>query len=413
MRASLAILLLLASTTLCSIGPGTGLADATILQSDLYSQDLSRVFDLSKARYPLTSSTTNGRIYGDGVPFQSKNFSAFGVEKLYLVKWITHNVAAFVFDKHKVIIQIIDGNGKVFLKALFHDFNILTNLYCTGFEYNDQRNLVYIGCFGPATQSGPGKLLIATFDISLQDVTSELTLDQKDGFDIKNQLELRIIKAPQNTNEEVYLIAYDQGHGQQTSSRHNSQFRVFRNVAYRQLTYYYLGNIAAYDHDNAILYDIYTYQGTIITSGRFEEDRQHISLAQCRLDNASKSLVCGNIKETFVQEGNISIHNESVLITCDIKTRRITAYQLTGEYKTIDWASNQIHLVTSADLIDQQDVWISGLTYSQYGAAITWTTHKYAEEFGTTFVNWNLNYSHSQVGIFGFVWEKSFVYGDA
>ena len=122
-------------------------------------------------------ATTNGRIYGDGVPFQSKNFAAFGVEKLYLVKWITHNVAAFVFDKHKVIIQIIDGNGKVFLRSLFHDFNILTNLYCTGFEYNDVRNLVYIGCFGPGTQSGPGKLLIATYDISMQDVTSELTLD--------------------------------------------------------------------------------------------------------------------------------------------------------------------------------------------------------------------------------------------
>jgi hypothetical protein len=177
MRASLAILLILASTTLCNIGPGSGLASAKILTSDFYSQDLTEVFDWSAARYPVNTTTTNGKIFSSSVPFNAKNFQAYNVQKLYLVKWISHNMAAFVFDNNKVIIQTIDGNGKIFLKSFFKQFNTPANLFCTGFEYNDVRNLVYIGCFSPSTQSTPGKFLIATYDLGLEDVVTTVNLD--------------------------------------------------------------------------------------------------------------------------------------------------------------------------------------------------------------------------------------------
>jgi hypothetical protein len=69
MRTTIALLLLISTGVFCTIGPGAGLSDAVIIDTDYYSSNLASAFDLSKARYPLTSSTTLGRIYGDGVPF--------------------------------------------------------------------------------------------------------------------------------------------------------------------------------------------------------------------------------------------------------------------------------------------------------------------------------------------------------
>lgn len=270
MRTTALLLLVLASVAMATVAPGQGLSSATIYEGDIYAQDMAYAFDLSKTKYPLTQATNTGKIYGDGMPIQTKDFSQYGVEKLNMAKWVSHNIGVFVYDSHKVIIQVIDGNGKLLLKSLFYDFNVLQNLYCTGFEYNDVRNLLYVGCFGQSGQQQPGKLFVFTYDLHLQDVTSTVSLDQKDGFLIRNQLELRIVNAPQtgSSADDFYLIAYDQGHGQATQSRSNHQFRVFRNITTRTLTYYYLGDIDAYDHDHSILYDLWAYQDTIISTGR-------------------------------------------------------------------------------------------------------------------------------------------------
>jgi hypothetical protein len=255
-------------------------------------------------------------------------------------------------------------------------------------------------------------LFIFTYDLHLEDVVSTVSLDQKDGWNIKNQLELRIFNAPQDSNDETYLIAYDQGHGQASFSRDNHNFRVFRNVMSRQLTYYYLGNIESYDHEHSILYDLWAYQGTIIATGRTEETQSLITLSQCRLDNAARKLNCGNIVPTLVTEGYVALQNESVLVTVDIPTRLITAYQLSGNYGTKGFET-QIGQITQANLVDTQDHWINGVNFSSTGGSISWTQNGFATEFGTTIFNWRLNYSDTLVGTFGFAWQKAFVLGDS
>jgi hypothetical protein len=208
------------------------------------------------------------------------------------------------------------------------------------------------------------------------------------------------------------MIAYDQGQGDLNHSGHNSQFRVFRNVDYRQLTYYYLGNIATFDHDNTILYDIFTYQGTIITTGRTEQDSQHITLAQCGLDNGNRKLNCQQDKSSLVQEGYVSIHNESVMVTVDIKSRIISAYQLQGKYTDSTWVGATLGQITSADLVDQTGIWVNGVSYSSTGAGISWAQGTKGAEFGTTFVSWKQNISRVNPNFLGFAWEKSFIFGD-
>lgn len=414
MRYTTILLLIIASSALGNILPGQGIPDAVMFEGDAYSTNLAHAFDLSHARFPIKSETTLGRIYGDNIPFQSKDFAAYGVEKLTSTKWIGHNIAAFVYDHHKVIIQVIDGNGKLLLKSLYHDFNILQDLNCTGFEYNSARNLVYVGCFGANKgQQGPGKLLIATYDLHLEEVTSEITLDQKDGFEIRNNLELRIVHAPQESNEETYMIAYDQGHGNHQESRSNHMFRVFRNVDYRKLTFYYLGEIGDDHHrDHAIMYDMFPYRGSIIITGRLHDTKSIITIAQCKLSNSDRRLYCGSTKPTLVTEGFVGIYNEGVMVTADIPTRDVRVYQLSGQFTDSDWNTKMIHEVKHVDMFDTDDTWISSAEYSPSGGSLSWAVDGFGKEHGTTLINWRLNYADSLINKYGFVWNKSFIYGD-
>jgi hypothetical protein len=412
MKYTTVLLLILATACLGSILPGAGVPDVTMLEGDAFSINYADAFDLSHARFPLKPSTNLGKLYGDSIPFQSRDYSAYGVDKLTHTKWVAHNIAALVFDQRKVIIQVIDGNGKLLLKTLFHDFNILKNLYCSGFEYNADRNLVYVGCYGARTQQGPGPLLIATWDLTLEEVTSEISHAQDDGFDIKNSLELKIIHAPQDSNEETYLIAYDQGPGNSQVSRQHKQFRLFRNVAYRQLKFYYLGEIIAHEHEQSIMYDLFPYQGSVLWTGRLEDTQSIISVAQCKLNNGDRQLFCVNPKPTLVTDGYVGFHNEAVMITADIPSRLIYAYQLNGKFTDSSWNTQQIGRVTSVDFFDTEDTWITGAQYSTFGASLNWGTTGYAVEHGVTLVNWQYNYADSLLNKFGFVWNKSFIYGD-
>jgi hypothetical protein len=370
MRYTTVLLLVLASACLGSINPGKGIPTVVMYEGDALAQNMSEAFNLSHLRGHLKSETTLGRMYGEGIPFQSKDYSAYGVEKLTVAKWVSHNIAVFVYDNHKVVFQIIDGNGKALLKTYFHDFNILQNIYCSGFEYNSDRNVVYVGCFGAHKGMTPGKLLISTFDLHTGTVVAETSLDQQDGFDIKNELELRIINAPQESNEENYLIAYDKGVGMHDHSRHNHQFRVFRNVSYRKLTFYYLGEIESYDHTHQILYDLFPYNGTIIMTGRTMDTRSIITTTQCKLNNAERILNCGNVKPTLVTEGYVGIYNGSVMLTVDTPSRIVTAYQLKGNYSDKTWSSEQLNQMIHTNLIDTENVWISSAQYSPHGASL-------------------------------------------
>ena len=63
-------------------------------------------------------------------------------------------------------------------------------------------------------------------------------------------------------------------------------------------------------------------------------------------------------------------------------------------------------------MIDDEHTWINGAQYSDYGATLNWGTTGFAVEHAVTFINWKYNYSDSWVGKFGFVWNKSFIFGD-
>jgi hypothetical protein len=229
--------LLLVAFVICAasakIGVRDGLTDFQMLPSDVADFDLKRVFDLSQAKGRVKYNTNIGKTFNHGQPFATKNLAFLHLEKPNSIKshdyWVTS-----VFDNNKVLFQTVDNSGKKLLDYQLADLNKFgANLVCTSTAYNKYRNYIYIGCFDKnSTDSNPGAVYIFTWDLNAAAVVAEVSVRQNDGFRVVNSLSIFLESFPQGdgNDDQVYLIAYDQGHTLQAQTRKNQAARVFFNV---------------------------------------------------------------------------------------------------------------------------------------------------------------------------------------
>ena len=406
---SLTILIALTSVSHCKIKPGKGIPDMYVLDTDRIAVNLEDVFDTSEAKLPLISKKTSiGYCYGDDVPFLENDYAKKyqGLKGASMTKPVGENIAAFVFEDGYVVLQEFDQSGKNFADDML--FKAEKDLICTGFEYNTDRNYVYIGCFGIAQGHTPGKLIIYTVDMHSKTTINTVEVDQTDGFFIQNSVQLRVIRAPQDANEETYLIAYDQGVGISKTSKLNHQFRIFRNVAYRKLTYYYLGQTDFATDKSAITYDYWTYQSTMIWTGRLSKSDNHIAMAQCKLDNSKKTLFCSNERSTGITYGFITIQNENILITADKPNKTITVSKLNGKFTDPNWSKTTLNKITKANFLPGEFGWITGGQWSAGGSSLQWTTKGQGKEVATTLVTWYLNNADT-IPVLGYTRDKALI----
>jgi len=137
----------LIAATFCKITVRDGLPNVQLLRQDIVDFDLTRVFDLSKAKGDISYSTNVGNVFSDGAPFAFKNYDALG---LIQPNWITahENIVIAVYDNTKFIFQVIDTSGKKFLHYLSLDLNKFgTKMVCSSTAHNRHRGYIYLGCF--------------------------------------------------------------------------------------------------------------------------------------------------------------------------------------------------------------------------------------------------------------------------
>lgn len=148
--ALLLVTLLVAQNGLAHINIDHKIPDSYILASDAYSQDLEDVYDVSEATFPITTTSTMGEVVNELSVFNTRSLAGrYDVKTLTTVVYIGKNIVAYVFDKHKVVFQYIDATKTFFGEQQFQSFDFSGDdlLYCTGFEYNEERKLIYVGCF--------------------------------------------------------------------------------------------------------------------------------------------------------------------------------------------------------------------------------------------------------------------------
>ncbi len=402
------------ATAMTKITVRQGVPHFQLLRDDVADFDLRNVFDLSQQKGDVFFKTNVGKTFNGGEPYALKNYDILNVKEPNWIKAHDNWVVA-VYDHTKIIFQAIDTDGKRFLHYQSVDLmKFGGNLVCTSSAMNHMRGYIYIGCMDKtSTESKPGAMYIFTYDIQAEKIVNEVSVKQDDGFRIVNRLEIFIESFPQDgkNDDEVYLIAYDQGHTLQKETRLSNHARVFFNVESGKLEFDTLVEVSLPGHTYDIIYDIYPYQHTLILTGRVKGVESIVTLCQCKLDLTKNHIACNpKFKPTEIQSGMAQIdHHKMTYHEVDIETKEIRYYQLQGKFTDLDWNTKLLGKMTvGMPKMDEEHLWIRGVHASQWGGVIYYGSVTHTDP-GVTYIDWSKPFSHYVKGYVASVYDREFI----
>jgi hypothetical protein len=400
---------------MCKISVRDGLHDITLLRDDVADYDLSKIFDLSLTKGMAKFHSNVGRAFNDGEAFAYKNYDVLGVTTPNWIK-AHHNWVVAVYDNTRVVLQGVDTTGKKFLHYQSFDLKKFgSSLTCSSSTYNRHRGYIYIGCFDRnSTEMKPSSMFIFTWDLQQEKIVNEVSVAQTDGFRIVNRLEIFIESFPQegSNDDQLYLLAYDQGHTLQKQTRLSNQARIFFNVEAGKLEFDTLVKVQMKGEEYDIIYDMFPYQNTLILSGRVKSAASILTLAQCKLDLSENEIVCNpKYKGTPIVSGAVHVDNSNMTYNeIDIEEKTIKYYQLEGDFTSANWNKKLLGHIDDLSMpkLDEEHLWIRGFHASQWGGVIYYgsTTHV---DPGVTFLDWttdNTYYDSKQVAT---VYDRDYI----
>ena len=302
---TLAILTILATTTLATIKPGPGFKRTVVYKQDSIFFPLDEVFDLSEAEYPMKSHA--GNVFFYDTPFASMSLSSYDFKALNYAKTLSPTQVATVYDNSKVLIQNLGMNSKSFATEMLYDLTEEgVDLFCSDVVVNPMRPLIYVGCF-PSESSKDQDLRVHTIDYAKKKATHVIKIAQDDGFVVKNRLQLFIGTTSQQSTQSSYMYLYDQGRSIDQKNVGNRQIRLLRNIEFGQVKAYkllQLANIPALD----AIYDYMPYKQGVVITVRTTETPVIYSMIYCSVNKSFTNLDCKTtVKYTAVTKGYIGV----------------------------------------------------------------------------------------------------------
>ena len=424
---------LIASRVTPKVEVAKQLPDAVILDSSLtsYTFNISEAFNTSQANGRVEVSTNLGRLTGPAA-LQTVGFTQYNFETLYQVTHVESTITAYVYDKYKIVLEFLDHDGRHLRASTFVDIKAASShpkaeYICTGFAFNPERAYLYIGCYEePSEESLINLMTIFTFDVTNLEVVGEEYVLQLDGLEIKNKLRIFLAKAPQSTvdskngleaAEITYLVAYDEIPSEQVENDQGTKFRVYRNVEYRKLRYYYTGTTVFTDSPFQAIYGIFPYSNSdnqLLVSGRIEQQTENIQVFACILDNNVEKIVCRDPKNIGISNGYIALQDTSILAAVDTDLNTITVWSIPYDWTDPNWGNKILQQRNNINLFIptvSSRTYISGISYSKGGAVIQYNS-KVHREFGSVVIDWYKNSSTPRTGDIGFAYLDSFVLGN-
>jgi hypothetical protein len=392
-----------------------GLPDFQLLRDDVADFNLKSIFDFSSAKGKVTFETNVGKTFVHGTPFAMKNYDVLGVKEPNFIRAHDNWVIA-VYDNTRVIFQALDSDGKRILHFQSVDLKKFgANLVCTGSAWNHKRGYMYIGCFDKtSTEAKQGAMYIFTWDFHSQSIINEVSVKQDDGFRIINRLNIFIESFPQEgqDDDQLYLVAYDQGHTLQKETRFSNHARIFFNVETGKLEFDTLVQVNMPDHNYDAIYDMYPYQNTLIISGRLKGVSSILTLAQCKLDLTDNLINCNpNYKGTLIESGMVQVDQENMRYhELDLKTKEIRYYELHGKFTDKNWNTKLLNKMEDVSMpkLDEEHYWIRGIHPSQWGGVIYFGSYTHQDP-GVTFLNWEGKESFYDANQVATVYDRDYV----
>jgi len=256
-------------------------------------------------------------------------------------------------------------------------------------------------------------MFIFTFDVESMQIVNEVSVKQDDGFRILNRLVLVMDSFPQqgSNDDELYLVAYDQGHTVQKETRMSNHARVFFNVGSGKLEFDTIVKVSMTGEEYDIIYDMYPFNETLILSGRIKGVSSIVTLAQCQLDLTKKLIACNpKYKPTAIVSGTVQINRHQMTYnTLDIETKEIKYYQLVGKFSEKTWNTKLMgSMKVDMPDIEENHYWIRGIHGSQWGGVIYYGSVTHIDP-GVTFIDWSQKASFYDKGKVASIYDRDWI----
>lgn len=362
------ILALFASPTLQGLTPKGKVPNSQMLPSDTLSFELEEYFNLDDYKFPLTGVVNKGTAVTFPNFFKSKTFPESKYGDYNFVERVTDDLMVLVANNNKVVFQNVSADGQSLYAEYFYDFgSVGSNLFCSGFCFNEVRGYLYVGCYN---QKSINAIHIFTYDLATQKVVATEISDDHDDFKVRNRLQL-VLNQGDEKGEGWYLVAFDQGQSHQERDIATAQVRVFRNIVDRDLTYYFTSDVWFDEEDNIKLYNLYSYQSGLIYVGRFEDRKEFIGIASCKIDLDMHRILCDDhIKYAKANYGFVGIEGEKYYYEINSQTKTLIVNYLTATFRDSYWNTERAMEAENLDLADSEHTYIRGADINEYGVVI-------------------------------------------
>ena len=401
------LLLVCASYTLTKITPTTTFGSQSVLKDDVVFLDLQNYFNLQSIKYPAVATGDNGiQAYLYNQSYVETNLTAKEAIPVQFVKILNEDYIVTVIQDNKVWIQHIGGEGKSFTNDLLVDLHQQDdNITCTDASFYREQYRIFVGCYTKnASTASPGFFYVFTVDFKQKKILYTLKQAQNSTDYIQNRLRMIMSENPyaprlESSNNDLFLVIYDQRNSASAPSTSNFNAKIVRNVEQGTPKFYKLANILALDYD--VLTDIFPYNGDFIAVG-LKKTINKLQLTLCKFDGSS-SIFCTTSpapKTTTVTNGLVGLdqrYNRYYEVNLDTKTVKVAT--LKGTFGDVDWNTNVIKNISAVNFDVKAGDWIRDFTESDYNVCINFSnTNNVDTRFTAVAINYGLTGSWTEKG---------------
>ena len=178
--------------TTALITRGDGLKNSVVMDQDVHVYYLDEVFNVTKAKGPISFTTNVGHIRTYQTPLEVETFKDTEFAKVEAVEFIDNQTFAAVLDNSHMYIQTVSLEGNHFTHILqFTYFRFGPTIRCDDIEVFQPTQKIYVACWG-MTDPDQDAGLITILEINLRDSTDYRIINLNQTEENRVQFRMRI-----------------------------------------------------------------------------------------------------------------------------------------------------------------------------------------------------------------------------
>lgn len=381
------MVILLLGQAICKIPPlKPNLPAIQLAAGDVYTCDAELHFDFTQVKGRIFSKSNMGKALSMDDYNSKRTIKGNSQGVLDQVKKIYYNLVVLTQRETHVTFQWTNANQTMLDHDQQFDFGTLNSLKrCTGFAYNPERNLIYVGCFNSNT------FYVYTYDPSKKSVIATTPLPQQAQHGIKTRLVLDYIYL----GGKKYLFAYQQGY--KGSIFGNFPQVIVYTGTESKLVYaktLIIKPASGAKFGLSTFFNIYNQNDRLIVTGAASTSASSMFAAVVtpqQFNIASGILPIGPFARTYnFKNGMVVVRgNRYLVLNKDTRTFKHFALDPRDTFEQSKWGTKLLKELDHIKLDIVPDGQAREMVANKYGMVINWDTYSYDGDVGDTFASYN------------------------